>query len=111
MRTETKHTAVAWRHPLVIAHAGVVVGLIGLLAVLGWVGDVDAAENIGAGAVGLLLGVLGAPWSLSYFALDSISGTESATPAGVFVSLAALVNVVLHVLIRWWNSRHASEGK
>jgi hypothetical protein len=107
MGTQVKNDVRTWRHPLVVTHAGVVAGLIVLLAVLA--GTYDGPDaNIGAGFLGLLLGLLGAPWSLAYFVLGSLSDTEAAAPAAVFICLAAAVNVVLHALIRTWRVRRGS---
>ena len=97
----------ALRHPAVLTHAGMVAGLIGLLALsLATYDQGDA--NIGAGLVGLALGVLGLPWSLVFFAgggSDELSGGW----AFAIVCVAALLNLAIHVAL-WHRHLGRADG-
>jgi len=87
---------------LLVVHAGAVTVLIGILAILGWATGVDASENFGAGFVGLILGLLGLPWSLPALAVDS------PTAGGLIVAVAATANVGVHAAIRAIRGRSAT---
>jgi hypothetical protein len=93
------------RNPAVLIHAGLVIFLIALLSVLDLIHPDDPPDaNIGAGLVGLVIGALALPWSVSYLAWDYLFGeTEGRLPV-IVVCLGAVLNVAIHAAL--W-ARHA----
>jgi len=75
-----------------LAHATIVLGLVASLWTVTRGPEVDA--NIGAGFIGMLLGIFGAPWSL--FAIVPTSWQQ-----GTLVVASALTNLSIHGVLLW----------
>jgi hypothetical protein len=77
-----------------------------------WLGPASAAAaanpgpDLGAGLVGLVLMVLGLPWSVFVCLLDNRYGMFDSGWRDLFVIGPAVLNLGLAVLSLWWISRH-----
>ena len=86
---------------LLVSHAAAVTFLVAVLAI-SLVGHDAPDANIGAGLIGLALGVLGLPWSAP------LPWVGSSDLAYVLVVASAVVNVLLHAwLSRRMGRRHS----
>lgn len=83
----------AWRDPVLLTHAFIVAVVLVVLVLTATVGATEDA-NIGAGIMGLLLGILGLPWSLPALVVD---GTGNVVAV---MTVAALINLGIHAGIR-----------
>ncbi len=97
----------ALRHPAVLTHAAVLAVLVLLFVLAEGLHDTPDA-NIGAGLVGLVIGVLGLPWSLVYFVW---TGTADESPGWAFVIIcaAALLNLLIHAAL--WHRHLRRAGR